>query len=281
MSHISHLIDSHQHFWKYTPEKHSWITDEMAEIRRDFYPEDLQPLLKDHGFSGCVAVQADQSEAETELLLNHAKKYDFIKGVVGWVDLCSPNVEDRLQQFSENPFLKGVRHTVWDEQGEFMLAPYFQRGISVLTEVGLTYDILAFDYQLSSAVKLVETFPKQKFVLDHMGKPQISEKPDREWVENIEELGGNKNVWCKISGLVTETPNFSWKSSDFFPFLEVVVSAFGVDRIIFGSDWPVCLSAAQYPDVVGVVDEFFSSYSEEDKRKIFGGNASHFYNLKL
>ncbi|NJY63546.1 amidohydrolase family protein [Salinimicrobium sp. CDJ15-81-2] len=273
-------IDSHQHFWKYDPQRYSWITDEMAEIRKDFTPEDLRPILKENGFSGCIAVQADQSEAETEKLLKLAEQHSFIKGVVGWVDLTAPDVEERLKNFSDHPFFRGIRHTVWDEKGEFMTTPEFQRGIGLLTNLGLSYDILAFDYQLGSAVELVQAFPRQKFVLDHMGKPNISGKPDKEWVNNMHQLGEFGNVWCKISGLVTETKDFSWKKTDFYPFLEVVYEAFGTDRLMFGSDWPVCLSAANYKEVVGVVEEFFSSASKEDKEKIFGTNASEFYNLK-
>lgn len=273
-------IDSHQHFWKYNPTTYSWIPDEMSEIRKDFTPKDLEPILQKNGFSGCVAVQADQSEVETGSLLKMAKQHDFIKGVVGWVHLNSPNVEDRLKHFSKNPFLKGIRHTVWDEKGEFMTAPEFQRGLTLLANLGLTYDILAFDYQLGCAVEMVKAFPRQKFVLDHMGKPRISEQPDKEWVKNINQLGEIPNVWCKISGLVTETPDFSWETSDFQPYLEVVVAAFGVDRLMFGSDWPVCLSAAKYEEVIQVVEDFFKSYSKENKAKIFGRNAVDFYNLK-
>jgi L-fuconolactonase len=273
-------IDAHQHFWQYDAEKYSWISDEMSAIRKDFSPEDLQPFLSKNGFSGCVAVQADQSEAETEVLLKMAKKHDFIKGVVGWIDLASPEVEECLKHYSKNTFLKGIRHTVWDEKGEFMMSSEFQHGISFLANLGLTYDILAFDYQLGGAVELVKVFPRQKFVLDHMGKPQISGKPDKQWVGHIQQLASFPNVWCKISGLVTETPNFSWKTTDFFPFLEVVTDAFGVDRLIFGSDWPVCLSAANYSEVIEIMEEFFSSYSKEDREKIFGKNAAEFYNLK-
>ncbi|WP_423819578.1 amidohydrolase family protein [Salinimicrobium sp. TIG7-5_MAKvit] len=272
-------IDAHQHFWQYDAEKYSWISDEMSAIRKNFSPEDLEPLLSKSGFSGCVAVQADQSEAETEVLLKMAKKHDFIKGVVGWIDLASPEVEERLNHYSKNTFLKGIRHTVWDKKGEFMTSPEFQHGISFLANLGLTYDILAFDYQLGGAVELVKAFPRQKFVLDHMGKPQISGKPDKQWVEQIQQLASFPNVWCKISGLVTETPDFSWKAPDFFPFLEVVTDAFGVDRLIFGSDWPVCLSAASYSEVTGIIEKFFSSYLKEDKEKIFGKNAAEFYNL--
>ncbi len=273
-------IDSHQHFWKYDAEKYSWIGEEMSVIRKDFYPEDLEPVLSKNGFSGCIAVQADQSEAETEKLLRYSQKYDFIKGVVGWVDLSSEEVNERLKYFSKSAFLKGIRHTVWDEKGEFMRAPEFQRGIAALANFGLTYDILAFDYQLGGAVELVNKFPEQKFVLDHMGKPQISGNPGAKWIANIEKLGKCGNVWCKISGVVTETEDFSWKPDDLFPFLEVVVSAFGVDRVMFGSDWPVCLSAATYNEVLGVVEDFFKNYTTAEKEKIFGRNAAEFYNLK-
>lgn len=274
-------IDSHQHFWKYNSQTYSWIPDEMSVIKKDFTPEDLQPLLKKNGFSGCVAVQADQSEAETENLLKMANSYGFIKGVVGWIDLNSADVEERLKSFSKNPFLKGLRHTVWDEKGEFMLAPEFQRGLALLSNFGLTYDILASDYQLGAAVELVNAFPRQKFVLDHMGKPHISGKPGQTWKENIRRLGEAGNVWCKISGLVTEVPGFNWKSSDFDPYLEIVTESFGVDRLMFGSDWPVCLSAAGYGEVIGVVENFFRSYSVKVKSRIFGENAAEFYNLKL
>lgn len=274
-------IDSHVHFWQYNPDTYSWIPEEMAGIRRDFTPEDLEPLLKDNGFSGCAAIQADQSEAETEGLLKMAKQHNFIKGVVGWVDLTSEDVEDRLKHFTKNPFFKGIRHTVWDKKGEFMTAPEFQRGLTLLANLGLTYDILAFDYQLDSAVKMVQAFPRQKFVLDHMGKPKISGRPEKNWVKSIKQLGECPNVWCKVSGLVTQVPGFSWKTSDLLPFLEVVSDAFGPDRIMFGSDWPVCLSAASYKEVIGSVEELFKSYSKEDKAKIFGQNAAEFYNLKI
>lgn len=274
-------IDSHQHFWKYDPDKYSWISDEMSVIRKDFTPEDIEPLLSKNGFSGCVSVQADQSEAETEELLKLAEQHNFIKGVVGWVDLHAEDVEDRLKYFSKIPFFKGVRHTIWDEKGEFMLAQDFQRGITALGKSGLTYDILAFDYQLGSALKLVRNFPDQKFVLDHMGKPAISANPDKSWIKNIQLLGENKNAYCKVSGLVTEAPGFNWKASDLSPYLDVVVSAFGVDRIMFGSDWPVCLSAASYSEVLGIVEDFFSNYSKIEKEKIFGKNAIDFYNLKV
>lgn len=274
-------IDSHQHFWKYNAPTFSWITDEMATIRKDFSPQDLKPVLLENGFSGCVAVQADQSEAETEHLLKLAEEHDFIKGVVGWVDLCSPNVGKRLKYFSSNSFLKGIRHTAWDDYGEFMTAPDFQRGIEEIGNFDLTFDILVFDYQLASAIELVKAFPEQKFVLDHMGKPRISGTPDSKWSENIRKLARYKNVWCKISGLVNQTRDFKWKEADFSPFLGVVKEAFGVERLMFGSDWPVCLSAATYPEVLDIVQNFTDQLSEDERGKIYGENANEFYNLKL
>lgn len=274
---MSHKIDAHQHFWQYDPQKYSWVPE---GIRRNFFPAELEPLLRKNGFDGCIAVQADQSEEETVKLLEMANTFSFIKGVVGWIDLSAENVEERLELYSRDPALKGVRHTVWDENGEFMTAPAFQNGISQLDDFGLSYDILAFDYQLGAAVELVKAFPSQKFVLDHMGKPQVSEGISKEWRRNIQELGTRENVYCKVSGLVTEAENFSWKKSEFIPFLEVVTEAFGTDRLLFGSDWPVCLSAASYEEVLGIVRDFFQNFSEEEKEKIFGGNAYRFYNLE-
>ena len=275
------MIDAHQHFWKYNPEKYSWIGEEMSVIRRDFTPKDLEPVLRKNGFTGCVAVQAVQSEVETEALLKMAKQHDFIKGVVGWVDLASEDVEDRLKHFAKNPFLKGIRHTVWDKKGEFMTDPNFQHGLTFLANLGLTYDLLAFDYQLASAVEMVPAFPRQKFVLNHIGRPEISGKPGKMWAKNIKRLGECPNLWCKISGLVTATTDFHREASDFTPYLEVVTEVFGIDRLMFGSDWPVCLSAAKYSEVIEIVEKFFSCASKEDKEKIFGRNASDFYNLKL
>lgn len=273
-------IDAHQHFWYYDPVKYSWLDDSMAAIQRDFMPDDLQSLLRKNDFEGTILVQADQSEEETEFLLNLAHKHAFIKGVVGWLDLNSEEVEERLAYFSRDPYFKGVRHTVWDERGEFMVEKAFQEGISKLTNFELSYDLLAFDYQLPGAVELVAKFPKQRFVLDHMAKPQISaEGPSAEWKQNIRELGKHQNLSCKLSGLVTETENFDWKDVDFTPFLDVVVEAFGVDRLMFGSDWPICLSAASYEEVLKIQEDYFRNFSEEEKQKIFGKNAAEFYRI--
>lgn len=240
-------LDSHQHFWNYDPEIYHWIDDSMAKLRRDFKPLDLKPVLEKNEVEGCIAVQADQSERETKFLLEISMHHDFIKAVVGWVDLIAPNVVERLEYYSRNPVLKGIRHTVFDKKGEFMADPGFRNGIDKLQKFGFTYDILVFENQLPEAVQLVKEFPHQAFVLDHMGKPIISsEGPSEIWKRNIEEMGRYDNVYCKVSGIFTQTPGGKWKDCDFTPYLDWVVKIFGTDRLMFGSDWPVCLAAASY-----------------------------------
>ncbi|WP_338359424.1 amidohydrolase family protein [Yeosuana marina] len=275
------IIDSHQHFWNYNPIRDSWIDDSMGIIKKDFLPKDLHPILSANHVDGCIAVQADQSEEETEFLLQCAKEHLFIKGVVGWVDLKSEQVEERLEHFSKNKLLKGVRHIVQAEADDFMLDSKFMNGISKLERFNLTYDILVFPRQLPAAVELAKAFPNQKFVLDHIAKPRISEVIADDWLNNIQLLAENPNVSCKISGMVTETKDFNWKKRDFTPFLDAVVTAFGMDRLLFGSDWPVCLLAAQYEDILEIIKDYFEAYPTEVIDKVLGGNTTRIYNLKL
>lgn len=283
MSKISNLlIDGHQHFWNYDPVAYSWIGEEMAKIRRDFFPEDLEPVLRKSNVAGTVLIQAQQSEDETLFLLDLAEKNAFVKGVVGWVDLSGDDVQERLLRFKKNSFFKGVRHTVYDEQGEFMLKPDFQRGIAALGTFGLTYDLLVFDYQLPGAIELVQKFPEQRFVLDHMAKPGIlPEGPSEQWKKDIRELAKSGNVFCKVSGMFTQAPNLQWKISDFTPYLDVVNEAFGPERLMFGSDWPVSFSAATYQDVLNLIKTYFSSASPENLQKVMGENAVRFYGLQV
>ena len=274
------VIDSHQHFWKYDPVRYSWIDDSMKILRRDFLPSDLGPILKNNGVDGCVAVQADQSERETEFLLELANENEFIKGVVGWVDLRAEGVSKRLAHYSQNEKLKGVRHIVQEEPDpEFMLRKDFQNGVSRLAEFGLTYDILVYPNQLAAAVLLSRAFPEQKFVLDHIAKPRISEGLDNQWVNNIKELALNPNVSCKISGMVTETTNFKWQQEDFYPFIDVVLDAFGWRRLMYGSDWPVCLLGGNYKEVLTIVKDYISKLPENERAGIMGLNAKEFYSL--
>lgn len=272
-------IDSHQHFWKFDPIRDAWIDASMEKIARDFLPEDLKPLLDQSKIDGCVAVQADQSETETDFLLDFAGRYDFVKGVVGWVDLRSPQLSERLEHYCNNSFFKGLRHIVQAEKDGFMLQESFLKGIQQLKDFNLTYDILIFPHQLEEAVALVKKNPEQAFVLDHIAKPYIKNKKIDQWAKHINQLAAHQNVYCKLSGLLTEADWNHWQEEDFTAYLTVIMEAFGTDRMMYGSDWPVCLLAGSYPHVVRIVENFISSLSTDDQKKIMGQNAHHFYNL--
>ena len=273
-------IDAHQHFWKYNSQRDSWITDDMRVLRADFLPHHLAPLLQQEGFDGCVAVQADQSEEETALLLQLEEENPFIKGVVGWVDLQSSKVEERLGHFAQAKKLKGLRHIVQAEADEqFMLRPAFMHGISLLQTFNFTYDILIYPAQLPSAEKLVAAFPHQKFIVDHLAKPIIKSGEVEMWEKDLRRLAQHQNVYCKISGMVTEADWQHWNQAHFTPYLDVVTEAFGTHRLVYGSDWPVCLLAATYQQQLGIVQKYFQTFSESEQAQIFGGNAQQFYQL--
>lgn len=273
-------VDSHQHFWQYNPIRDAWITGNMKIIQRDFLPSDLEPILKENIMDGCISVQADQSEAETIFLLKHAEQHQFIKGVVGWVDLCSEKIYERIDYFSQFNKLKGFRHVVQTEpDDQFLLRKDFGRGISALQQKGFTYDILVYPKQLEATVKFVSQFPDQPFVIDHMAKPFILEGRLDNWVEYLKVLSKFENVHCKISGLVTEANWSFWKEPDFKPYLDVVFENFGTKRIMYGSDWPVCLLAATYKNQLAIVENYLASFSESERADVMGNNAVRFYNL--
>ncbi|MEO8237361.1 MAG: amidohydrolase family protein [Flavobacterium sp.] len=276
---MNNRIDSHQHFWKFDPIRDSWIDDSMREIQRDFLPEDLLPLLTENKFQGCVAVQASQSEEETEFLLDLASKNDFIKGVVGWVDLRAENIAERLSYFSKYEKLKGFRHVVQGEPDDFMFRKDFRNGISDLKQFNFTYDILIFHRQLPAAIDLVKSFPEQAFVIDHIAKPDIKSGDIASWKKGIEEIAKFENVSCKISGMVTEADWNSWKPSDLKPYLDVIFESFPADKILFGSDWPVCNVASDYTEVVKTLENYISQLSTQDQNKIWFENAKSFYKL--
>lgn len=273
-------IDSHQHFWNFDPVRDSWIDEKMATIQRDFSPADLEPLLVANGLEGSVVVQADQSEAENDFLLNFASQNNFVKGVVGWVDLQSDNVHDRLAHYGQYKKMKGFRHVLQGEkQRDFMLRPAFKRGIGELHSFGYTYDILIYPDQLSYTEQFVKSFPYQPFVIDHIAKPYIKEKKIDQWKKDMQALGKYENVSCKISGMVTEADWRNWKNEDFRPYLDVVLESFGTNRIMFGSDWPVCLVAASYKQVVDLVKDYFSKLSATEQESFFKKNVQRFYKL--
>ena len=273
------IIDSHQHFWNYNPARDTWIDESMKVLKKNFLPRDLEPILNENGVYGCVAVQADQSEAETDFLLNCATSYSFIKGVVGWVDLCDKNVELKLKEYAANTNFKGVRHIVQAEKQNYLLQKEVQRGIGKLSQFNLTYDLLITPEQLPSTIELVKNFPKQKFVLDHIAKPNISKPIEKKWLSDIIKLSKNKNVWCKLSGMVTETQEYRFVESDFVPFIDVIFKYFGSDRIMFGSDWPVCILASEYNNVLDIVKNYLKDHDSNIRFKILGENAKSFYNL--
>lgn len=274
-------VDAHQHFWQFDPVRDSWITEKMSAIRRDFLPADLKPLLDRNGIDGCVAVQTCQDESDNQFMLKLAEENDFIKGVVGWVDLRSPDVEQRLKFYKDNhPKMKGFRHVLQAEPDEqFMLRDDFKRGISLLNRYGFTYDILIYPNQIKYATKLVADFPAQKFAVDHLAKPYIKKGRISPWQEDIEELAQYKNVNCKVSGMLTEADWYGWKTEDFKSYLDVVFNAFGTGRLLYGSDWPVCVVAGGYNRALEIVQIYASRYSQEEQVQFFGGNAMSFYNL--
>jgi len=273
-------IDAHQHFWQYDPVRDAWINSEMAVIQRSFGPTDLEPLLDRNGFAGCVVVQSDQSEKENEFQLANAAQYSFIKGVVGWVDLQTDNVGERLAYYSEFDKLKGFRHVLQGETNRaLMLESNFQRGIAALQQHSFTYDLLIFPDQLGYARELVANFPNQPFVLDHIAKPNIKAKQLDDWGKDLRALAAHENVWCKVSGMVTEADWQTWHPQDFQPYLEVVFEAFGPTRVLFGSDWPVCEVAGGYDAVVDLVQQYVATLSAHEQALFWGENATAFYKL--
>jgi L-fuconolactonase len=273
-------IDSHQHFWKFDPVRDSWIDDSMAAIRHDFMPEDLKPILDKYKIDGCVTVQVDQSETETEFMLGLAESNDFIKGVVGWIDLRADNVGKRLEYFSQFKKLKGFRHVLQGETDRaLMLNPQFMDGIAALKAFDYTYDILIFPDQLGYTHQFVKTFGGHRFVIDHIAKPDIKNKNIERWANGIKAIAKHENVWCKISGMVTEADWYNWMLSDFEPYLDVVFEAFGPKRLMFGSDWPVCNVAGGYQQMLSVVKNYTSKLSVNEQERFWGLNAIEFYKL--
>lgn len=275
------VIDAHQHFWIYDEERDSWITPEMEVIRRNFLPEDLWPVLKANRVDGCVAVQASQNDAETEFLLHFADAYDFVRGVVGWVDLKAVNLYDQLERYSQYEKLKGFRHVAQGQPEGFLLQPDFIKGVGTLVAFDFTYDILIYHNQLKEAFNFAVKLPNVQFVLDHIAKPAIKAQEMQPWADDIRRLAELPNVHCKVSGMVTEADWQHWQKADFRPYLDVVFEAFGTERIMYGSDWPVCLVAGEYEGAKGILTDYLSMFSDDEVRDVMGNNARRFYNLDI
>jgi L-fuconolactonase len=276
-------IDAHQHFWLYNQNDYAWIDDSMAGLRRDFLPSDLQPQLENSGFRGSVVVQARQTLAETRWLLELADQAPFILGVVGWVDLRSPRLREDLQSLSKNSKLTGIRHVVQSEPDDFLLQPDFLRGISMLEEFDLAYDILIYPKHLARAADFVQRFPRQHFVLDHLAKPPIKSGAVALWAHGVQELAAFPNVYAKVSGLVTEAVWQTWKPEDIQPYLDVAFDSFGPNRLMIGSDWPVCTVAGSYARTMDLVKDYLAKarYSQPEREAVLGGNAAKFWRLQL
>ncbi len=273
-------IDAHQHFWKYNAHRDAWIDDSMTALKRNFQPEELKSELSNCGVEGCVAIQADQSEEETSFLLDLASQNQFIKGVVGWIDLRANNINDRLGHYAKNKKFKGVRHILQAETPDFMLEDHFTRGIKALSAFDLTYDILILPKHLGAALELVHRFPRQRFVLNHLAKPEIKDQIFSPWKEELMALAEMPNVYCKVSGLITEAHWHKWHPDQIYPYLDIVFEAFGIERLMYGSDWPVCLLAGGYATVYELLFDYTQSFLKEDREKIFGLNAQKFYKLE-
>lgn len=273
-------IDSHQHFWKYEPVKHSWIDDTMSVIRRDFLPDDLKAIYEAHAIDGCVAVQADQTLEETDFLLQLASKNEFIMGVVGWADLRDEGIDSVLERYHDHGKLKGWRHVVQGEPDHnFLIRPSFLRGISYLEKYGYTYDILIFPHQLGATLEFVRNFPHQKFVIDHIAKPYIKDGFYAGWAVLMAEIAKQENVFCKVSGMITEADYETWKPEQITPYMDLVLESFGPSRLMYGSDWPVCLVAGNYGQVKNLVVDYINRLSSTEQAAIMGDTAVTFYNL--
>ncbi len=273
-------IDAHQHFWRYNPVEYGWMGPGLESLRRDYLPKDLLPLMQAIGFEGTVLVQARQTLGETAWMLDLADEHPFIRGVVGWVDLCSPQVEEQLAQFAAHPRLVGVRHLLESEADDgYAMRPAFLRGVRTLGQFGLVYDIVIRHWQMPEALWLVEQLPEQRFVLDHIGKPAIAKRRVEPWATQLRALAAHPNVACKLSGLVTEADRRRWQPADLQPYLDVVLDAFGPQRTMIGSDWPVCTLAGDYVRVMRVVLEYVGVHAPAEQEAILGGNAVRIYRL--
>jgi L-fuconolactonase len=274
-------IDAHQHFWKFDPVRDNWINSDMSIIARDFFPDDLLPILQRNNIDGTVVVQTCHMDEDNRFMLELADQYNFIKGVVGWVNLQSIKVEDKLKYYHERyPKMKGFRHVLQaDPDDQLMLRDSFKNGISLLNKYNFTYDILIYPKHLKYAVQLVAEFPDQKFVVDHLAKPHIKTKEITSWKRDMEALSKFPNVYCKVSGMLTEADWYSWKTEDFTPYLDTVFNAFSIGRVIYGSDWPVCKLAGGYNRALEILQIYTSRFSEKEQEMFYGGNAIEFYNL--
>jgi L-fuconolactonase len=271
-------LDSHQHFWKYSDAEYGWIDD--TNLRRDFLPDDLHKELRGAGIDGAISVQARQTLGETEWLLSLAEQNSFLKGVVGWVPLTSPSVEADIEKFAARKKLKAVRHVIQDEKDDrYILREDLNAGVALLDKHGLAFDILIFERHLPYAIQFVDRHPKQRFILDHIAKPRIRDGAVQPWRDNLREMAKRSNVWCKISGVVTEADHKKWTEAQVRFYIDTALDAFTPKRVMFGSDWPVCLSATTYKNWTELMRRATKNLSPSERDSIFGGAAAAAYRI--
>jgi L-fuconolactonase len=274
------IIDAHHHLWRYSAVEYDWIDDNMSALRRDFLPADLLGELAQAGVNAAVSVQARQTLEETRWLLNLAQNCEAIRGVVGWAPIASPNFAASVEALAAQPKLVGLRHVVQAEPKGFLDSADFNRGIQALRGTGLAYDLLIVEHQLEEAIRFVDRHPQQIFVLDHIAKPKIAAQELDPWRSRMRELGQRSNVCCKLSGLVTEDSWSRWSMDSLRPYIDTAAEAFGANRLMAGSDWPVCLLATGYAQWWQLLQNYFENFSQDEKANIFGATAIKFYNLK-
>ncbi len=274
-------VDAHQHFWKYSPETHDWINDEMKVIRKDFGPTELGAILQANNINGCVAIQADETEKETSFLLEIADKHPFVKSVVGWMDLLVDDPAERLHHWKKYKKLAGFRAIMQgQEDSKYLTNSLFQKNVQLLVAADLTYDLLVFHDQFPSLIRFVEKLPDNRMILDHIGKPDIKNKQIKQWKDNIRILAQHPGIYCKLSGMITEADFKHWTYEDLKPYMEIAAEYFGIDRICFGTDWPVCLVAGTYTEVVSIMHKFSEQLNTSEKEKLMGGNTIKFYKIQ-
>jgi len=277
---VSEIVDSHQHFWQVGHFDYPWMSKEVEVLYRDYLPSAMEPILKENGVARTIVIQASNTLAESYWLLSLADRHSFVAGVVGWVDLVDPKLEQELEILTANPMFKGVRHLVESEPSEdWLIQPGVLRGLSVLESHGVSYDLLVHTRHLKHVKTVAETCPELRLVIDHIAKPPIASSEIKEWAKQLRTVATYKNLQCKLSGLVTEANHGSWRREDLKPYVDCALEIFGPERLMFGSDYPVCLRAASYSQVLETFQFLLAALSEEDRTAIFSTNATKFYRL--
>jgi L-fuconolactonase len=273
------IVDAHQHFWKYDTQIHGWIDKEMLVLQKDFMPSDLKIVFEKNQVDACVSIQVDQTKEETLFQIECAKSNAFIKGIVGWIDLFDNNIEETLYNYKENKTLKGFRYILQGKEKDFMLQPKFISGLKKLATHNYTYDLLIYNNQLNEAIELLKELHNLPIVLNHIAKPNIKNQDIQDWNKQISAISKFENLSCKISGLVTEADWANWTEKDLYPYLDIIIDSFGIDRVMFGSDWPVCLLASSYEKWLSLLKSYFSRFSTLEQEKFFALNCESFYKL--